>query len=316
MNAVTSTDTPFALPTRVLIAVDASAASQQALAYVQNLLRPENQVRLVSVAENPRTLVPTGGIVGATLEVARAELRRDAADALGHAKGLLAACKAAIETEVVDLSQHGGSVVDTLMAEAHAWHADLLVVGARQHHGVMRWVEGTVSEPLARLARCPILVVPERFEVQPGQVPTRIFFALDASGVALQALRYGMRFATRDSHVHAVYVVDRAVRLSDLVPIDMLESAFIDEGKAVLANAEPILGSATSSATTALLKTERAGDDIAHTIVRAADHWHAQLVVMGTHGRRGMARWALGSVAQRVAQLTHVPLLLVHSQEA
>jgi len=118
------------------------------------------------------------------------------------------------------------------------------------------------------------------------------------------------------SHVHAVYVVDRAVRLSDLVPIDMLENAFIDEGKAVLANAEPILGSATSSATTALLKTERAGDDVAHAIVRAADHWHADLVVMGTHGRRGMARWALGSVAQRVAQLTSVPHLLVHSQEA
>lgn len=316
MNAAASTDTPFALPTRVLIAVDTSVASQQALAYVQNLLRPENQVRLVSVAENPRTLVPTGGFVGATLDVARAELRRDAADALSHAKALLAPSNAAIETEVIDLSQHGGSVVDALMAEANAWQADLLVVGARQHHGVMRWVEGTVSEPLARLARCPILVVPERFEVKPGQVPTRLFFALDASHVALQALRYGMRFATPNAHVHAVYVVDRAVRLSDLVPIDMLENAFIDEGKAVLANAEPILGSATSSATTALLKTERTGDDVAHAIVRAADHWHAELVVMGTHGRRGMARWALGSVAQRVAQLTGVPLLLVHSQEA
>jgi nucleotide-binding universal stress UspA family protein len=125
-----------------------------------------------------------------------------------------------------------------------------------------------------------------------------------------------MRFATRNAHVHAVYVVDRAVRLSDLVPIDMLENAFIDEGKAVLANAEPILRSATSSATTALLKTEIAGDDVAHAIVRAAAQWHAELVEMGTHGRRGMARWALGSVAQRVAQLTSVPLLLVHSQEA
>lgn len=303
------------LPARVLVAVDASPASRQALAYARNIVAHGGNVRFVGVADNPRTLAPTGRLVGDTLERARAELLQDAADALDHAEDAFAQCNVQIETELIDLSKHGGNIADALIDDALAWQADLLVVGARQHHGVSRWIEGTVSEPLARLSRCPILIVPEHAKANLGHLPTRILFALDSSRPALNALRYGIRFATRETHVRAIYVVDRAVRLSDLVPIDVLEDAFSEEGSAALAAAKPILEGVSERASTTLLKTERTGDDVAHAIVRAADNWHAELIVMGTHGRRGMARWMLGSVAQRVAQLTRAPLLLVHAQK-
>jgi nucleotide-binding universal stress UspA family protein len=42
----------------------------------------------------------------------------------------------------------------------------------------------------------------------------------------------------------------------------------------------------------------------------------ADLVVMGTHGRRGPSRWWLGSVAERVLRDTNVPLLVVHEGDA
>lgn len=42
----------------------------------------------------------------------------------------------------------------------------------------------------------------------------------------------------------------------------------------------------------------------------------ADLVVMGTHGRRGPSRWWLGSVAERVLRETAVPLLVVHASAA
>jgi nucleotide-binding universal stress UspA family protein len=64
-----------------------------------------------------------------------------------------------------------------------------------------------------------------------------------------------------------------------------------------------------------LIKTGRTSDDVAHTIVREASNWHAQLIVMGAHGRRGMSRWLLGSVAGRVAHLAQTPLLLVGTQD-
>ena len=46
-------------------------------------------------------------------------------------------------------------------------------------------------------------------------------------------------------------------------------------------------------------------------IADLAEHLRADLIVMGTHGRRGIERALLGSVAQEVANTTNVPLLLV-----
>jgi nucleotide-binding universal stress UspA family protein len=56
-------------------------------------------------------------------------------------------------------------------------------------------------------------------------------------------------------------------------------------------------------------------DDIAHAIAREAESWRADLLVLGTHGRRGPARWLLGSVASRVARITKTPLMLVRGSE-
>jgi nucleotide-binding universal stress UspA family protein len=46
-------------------------------------------------------------------------------------------------------------------------------------------------------------------------------------------------------------------------------------------------------------------------IIETAATVHADLIVMGTHGRRGLERALMGSVAREVANTTHVPLLLV-----
>jgi len=313
MTAEFSTGLAPLLPARVLIAVDGSLASQQAIAYARNLVPTDGKVRFVSVADNPHTLVPAGRLVADALESAREELLQDAADALRNAQDAFAQCKVKIETEVIDLSKHGGNVASALIDAAISWNADLLVVGARQHHGMLRWIEGTVSEPLAKRSRCPLLVVPERSKPNPDRLPARILFALDCSPPSLEALHYGVRFATHETNLHAIYVIDRAVRLTDLVPIDALEDAFVEEGTSALAAGKPFLESVSERVSTALVKTERTGDDVAHAIVRAAESWHAELIVMGTHGRRAMTRWVLGSVAQRVAQLTRVPLLLVHA---
>lgn len=316
MNTSTSPSPMPTLPGKVLIAVDSSAASRHAVAYARNIVAQGGTVRLVSVAENPRTLVPTGSFVGEALSSARAELLRDAADALAVAGEAFAQCNIRVETDAIDLSVHGGDVVHALIEAADTWQAELLVVGTRQHHGLLRWIEGTISEPLAKLSRCPLLIVPATHTVKAERAPERILFAVDGSRQAMAALHYGVRFATRDAHVRAIYVVDRAVRLGDFVPIDALEAGFVDEGTHALAQAEPILAGASGRSSTRLVTTARTDDDVAHAIVREAGHWQADLIVMGTHGRRGVARWMLGTVAGRVAQLSQTPLLLVHALEA
>ena len=50
-------------------------------------------------------------------------------------------------------------------------------------------------------------------------------------------------------------------------------------------------------------------------IVEAAVQWPADLIVMGTHGRRGVNRMMLGSDAEQVARMAPVPVLLVRSAD-
>ncbi|WP_080425652.1 universal stress protein [Burkholderia ubonensis] len=148
-------------PGRILVAIDGSASSGQALAYARNIVPPGGQVCIVTVADNPRTLVPTGAATAAYLDAARAELLGDAVAVLGKARDAFARSDVHVETEVIDLSRRSGAVVHALLDIARTWQAELVVVGARQHHGLLRWLEGAVSEPLARQTGCPIVIVPD-----------------------------------------------------------------------------------------------------------------------------------------------------------
>lgn len=295
---------------RILIAVDSSPVAARAVAYMRYLAVPGVKVRIVSVAENPRVLLPLGSLTNAELQTARAELVRDASEAVAHAKEAFAQGNGDVEADVIELSRHGGYTTNALIDAAIEWKADLLAVGARQHLGILRWVEGTVSEIVTRQTPCSILVVPASYEVEIREAPRRILFALDGSPASLDAMRFGLQLATPEAHLRAVYVLDRAVRLTDFVPIDVLEDAFIEEGKTALANAAGVFAGLSNHVESGLLRTEPTSDDVPHTIVREAGRWHADLVVVGTHGRRGLARWVLGSVAARTARITHTPLLL------
>ncbi|KVD02474.1 universal stress protein UspA [Burkholderia ubonensis] len=288
-----------ARPGRVIVAIDGSASSGQALTYARNIVPSGGQVCIVTVADNPRTLVPTGAATAAYLDSARAELLQDAVAVLGKARDAFARSDVHVETEVIDLSKRSGDVVHALLDIARTWQAELVVVGARQHHGLLRWLEGAVSEPLARQTGCPIIIVPDGCGSVVEHAPRRILFATDGSPPALRA----------------VYVVDRAVRLTDFVPIDVLENAFVEEGERALAAAASVLAEVSAHAGTALVHTQRTGDDVSQTIVREATAWRADLIVMGSHGRRGIAGWMLGSVALHVARITRVPLLLVNARE-
>ena len=59
---------------------------------------------------------------------------------------------------------------------------------------------------------------------------------------------------------------------------------------------------------------EHQSTQIGEAIIEDAEHWRADLIVMGTHGRRGFSRAVIGSDAEYVASRTPVPLLLVRSR--
>ncbi|MEM5436697.1 universal stress protein [Paraburkholderia diazotrophica] len=299
--------------TRVMLAVDDSDATIRAAEYARALFGDRAKIRIVTVAQNPRTLFRLGATTQGYLAAAREEIVGDARAVLGKIEAMFPGTE--VESGLVDLSVHNGNTVDALLDAASHWRPDLIVMGARHHHGLLRWIEGTVSEPAARRADCSLLVVPETSRVPTNTPPERIAFAVDGSACSLFALRTGLQISTPETRLRAIYVVDRAVHLTDSAPNDQLERAFLDEGCTTLEHAARICADQGRYAETAMIETHETRDDVPHTIMRDFARWHGDLLVLGTHGRRGLARWFLGSVAARTVRLADTPVLLVRHRE-
>ncbi|WP_413183404.1 universal stress protein [Paraburkholderia sacchari] len=303
---------PFA---KILVAVDSTPASAAALRYLRRLLHPGAAVRVVSVAENPQTLVPLGRWAGAQLQAARDELRVDAEAAIKAAQAKLDGCGAQVEGQLVDLCRVGGDLVHALAEAISQWAPDLVVIGARHHRALLRWVEGEVSAPLARLLHAPILIVPAEYEGERDGPLSRILFATDGSEASLNALRTGARLVVSRSAWRVIYVVDRLLAPGTVPFEEQLEDSLMKSGQVALKVAGDELAADDQQSErrveTALIQTASTYDDVPHAIDRDARHWKAQLILLGTHGRRGLTRWLLGSVAERTLRLTSVPLLLV-----
>ena len=146
----------------------------------------------------------------------------------------------------------------------------------------------------------------------------KILVAVDGSQTSKQAVQEAVKMATLTSGtVHAVYVVDTSPLFSYAGYFDpvTITDALRSDGRSALENAEAVCKQSGVACETELTETEQLNDDVAHTLQRCADRVGAQLVVLGTHGRRGVKRIVLGSVAERFVRAAHCPVLLVRGSE-
>ena len=143
----------------------------------------------------------------------------------------------------------------------------------------------------------------------------RILVPVDGSATSNAGLREAARLARdQKASVRIVHVVDEFAVFS--TPDGGLNAEVVIEslkqgGRRVLKRAERLAAASGVRAESSLL--ESLGGRVADVIARQARRWRANLIVMGTHGRRGMNRWLLGSEAELVARNSTVPVLLVHA---
>jgi nucleotide-binding universal stress UspA family protein len=302
---------------RIMIAADDSKASMQALRFAARVAPRDATVRIVCVAGQPRAWLAGGAYTAGdawmteAITDARDDFRREAERTLEQAMAAFDGQVASVEGQVVGLSGEAGAVVHALTEAAREWRADMLVAGARHQGRVKRWVDGSVSGALAVSAPCPLLVVPVEYEPRDEASLARVVLATDGSDPSGRAMQAAMRLAGPQTTLRAVYVVDRSGVSTDPVPGSVLADALADLGRKALAGVSEQLEAAGCVHETALVATGLIRDDIAHAVLRDADQCQADLVALGTQGRRGVARWLLGSVAQRAIEITHLPLLLV-----
>jgi nucleotide-binding universal stress UspA family protein len=145
----------------------------------------------------------------------------------------------------------------------------------------------------------------------------RILVAVDGSDVAELALEESIKLARAlQSQLRLVYVVD-AINISlgaDFpYPVEM-SKAIIKSGQALLHKAGAAASKAGIPVETRLIEIDILGQRIPELIAADAEAWPADMIVIGTHGRRGLSHLFLGSVAEGVVRVATKPVLLIRGE--
>ncbi|KWA18942.1 universal stress protein UspA [Burkholderia territorii] len=143
---------------------------------------------------------------------------------------------------------------------------------------------------------------------------SNILVALDGSDTSSRALDAALNLASETgARLTPVYVVDFLVPAYDMYGYDpsILIDAFREEGLRVTEDAAKHMKARDVAGTPQISNVAPAGEDVAQRIVGLAGEINADLIVMGTHGRRGFQRLFLGSVAERVLRQAKCPILMI-----
>jgi nucleotide-binding universal stress UspA family protein len=148
-----------------------------------------------------------------------------------------------------------------------------------------------------------------------------ILAAIDGSETSARAFDTALQLARESgAELQPLYVVDVPTMVYDAPGYDpsIVRDAFLAEGKHVADNALARMKHDSVQGAPRIIETNLVdGDyDVAHCILHAAEHLKADLVVMGTHGRRGVRRLVLGSVAERFLRIAQCPVLMISAHGA
>lgn len=235
-----------------------------------------------------------------------------------------------------------GPVAETIVAAAGDQHVDLIVMNSHGTAGLPRRVSGRVAEEVVRLSSVPVVVVrePGARPVVPrprAERPLRMLVALDGSPLAETAILPAAEcIAALAAPTRAELHLLRALGTSrfwhrddiasdeagDYIPPSDKESRTEWVRSALGALATDLATGPLANMNLAVTWSVALARDAAEAIIRAAEEGDtshgggpvggADMIALATHARAGLARWALGSVTDKVLQSTRVPVLVVH----
>jgi nucleotide-binding universal stress UspA family protein len=216
--------------------------------------------------------------------------------------------------------QESANVAGEVLDQALAWHADLLVMGNHGHSGVTRFVLGSVSEKVLRIAKCAVLVVPHHAAAPaaPGDIEfDRILCGVDFSSSSLEAVTYALSLgAEAGAHVTLLNTIELPPELRETpTPHDLSVEAVRERAEAgQLARLEALIPFAVRDYCS--VESTVVEGKASREILRQAAARQSDLIVMGVQGRSAINLAVFGSNAQDVIRQATCPVLLVRARQA
>jgi nucleotide-binding universal stress UspA family protein len=295
------------LITRVLLATDFSRCAEQALSHALAISSSwKAQLDVLHVLEFLSGMDPQYPVNRMYLEQLRKEASRQITDIE----------KRAVERDVpVRVTIDIGVPSQRIEAVAFASGADLIVMGTHGRTGLEHVLVGSTAERVVRMASRPVLSVKVGDEQAPQQAEPagmgrfrKLLVPIDFSASSLEALEYGVQFAKQAGStltiLHALEPVAYALDFT------LGGSAGWREQKAHAEARLEVLRALCASNGVKADHVLKAGFP-ADSIREYAGGHRPDLIIMGTHGRRGVSRFVSGSVAEAMLRVAPCPVLTV-----
>ncbi len=186
--------------------------------------------------------------------------------------------------------------IQSIVQEADITQSDLIVMGTHGTSGWRKWLMGTFTQKIVRLAHCPVLAVPENIQEfspeiivvaadfdEPHNMMPTIVQVLDLaywSGADIHLLKINTPNAPRNSNIELGDWKDLIeYHLAELVTVNIGLYVTVEEG-----------------------------------IIDYANKVNAGLIVMETHGRTGFTRYLMGNLSETVVNQSNLPVLVTRYQ--
>lgn len=268
--------------TNVLVATDGSEFSASATGLA------------IEVAKHcgARLTVMTMVLFGEDLEMVGTHAMRASQDKEAQARlDKVSAQAVAAGVDCDTLIRYGEDPAQEIVDTADELDVDLIVMGRRGKRGLARMMVGDATAKVVGNAGCPVLIAPRGARMWNG----RIVLATDGSAHSEAAAASAIAFAERAG---LPLTVMSATTASHSAERRAQAQAAVDK-VAGLANSNGVVGEA--------LVAEGRPDEI---VVATAQQKGADLIVVGSHGRTGIAKILLGSISERIIGAAPCPVLV------
>jgi nucleotide-binding universal stress UspA family protein len=204
---------------------------------------------------------------------------------------------------------------DTSLVEAaEELGADLLAVGTHGATGLKRVLLGSVAERVVRLFTSRVLVARPRHEFSGGY--RRILVPTDFGEGSDRVLDSALAMAADGGDVRLVYCWHLPLMASSYyAPVASHEKLVGPLKEGIIEAAEERADKLRAAHPNTNISFEAVEAPPIYGIQEQAEKFDADLIVMGSHGRRGIRRWILGSVAEVTVRHAPCSVLVVHGEE-